>query len=298
MINSLQDYLTSRTVKYEVEKELKEISHLKIGGVAPLIIYPKTENELVDLVGMLFSNNIRYKILGRTTNILFLDKRSEFVFVSTRQLDQVYSDLNTVVCEAGVSLPILINCLANRGIGGAEELSGIPGSIGGAVVSNAGAFGKEISNYISTVRVYYPNFDLVIDIPAKDCGFSYRSSSFSESECVVISARLKFANMDPELIKNRLLIYRKKRIESQPTGALSLGSVFKQVNGVSAGFYIDRCGLKGKKIGGAMIAYKHAGFILNNGYAKATDYLSLMTLAKSAVKKKFSVDLVPEIKII
>ncbi len=298
MNNSLLDYLKHRNISFEINKELKNISFIKIGGIAPLLIYPATGTELVDIIGFLKNGNYRYKIIGRTSNILFTDASSDYIFVSTKNLVKLDINGNTVIAECGITLPSLYRFLQSAEIGGAEELSGIPGTIGGAIISNAGAYGREISELITSVSVYSPEKNKVLDISLDKCNFSYRSSLFTDSDYVVLSAVMSFERMPAKISRQRVIEYRRKRWSLQPYDKLSLGSTFKRVNGVSAGYYIDKCGLKGKRIGDAEISEKHAGFIINNGEASALDYLSLMQLASDEVEKKFSVVLTPEIVII
>ena len=298
MDNSLLDFLKQRNIKHLVNPDLKKISYVKIGTTSSLIIYPRSVQELVSVLKCVSRFGFPYKILGRTSNVLFTKNAGDYIFISTLLLTEAKINGNTAVIEAGVSIPRLaLDCL-NADLSGLEELSGIPGTIGGAFVTNAGAYGREISDLVSSVRVYDTEAGRIYDCSKSECSFGYRHSCFLNPRLVVLSAKLVFSQGDKNNIKSRMDSCKAKRIASQPTGALSLGSVFKRTRGNSAGYYIDCCGMKGLKVGGAQISEKHAGFIINTGDATADDYLSLMDRASVAVREKFSLDLVPEIVVI
>ena len=221
------------------------------------------------------------------------------VVVKTDKLSSCSIKSNCITAAAGVSLPFLARKAIGAGIAGFEELSGIPGSVGGAVIGNAGAFGRECSDIVTEARIYDKKDGKCYTLKKGSLGFEYRSSSLKNSDCFVLSVKFKGFESDKILLKIRELELLNKRKSSQPHGFPSLGSVFKRTkDGVSAGYLIDRCRLKGYRAGDAQISDMHAGFIINLGEATARDYLTCMNTAFTGVKERFGIELEKEISLL
>ena len=298
MLRLVCDFLKDNKIEHKCCADLSVISSVRIGGVADVLITPSSAEELKLLTDFFNKHNIPKIILGRASNVLFVKDIISCPVIQTVRLAGVIFDGEYVFAECGVSLSRLAHLAAERGYSGLEELSGIPGTVGGALVGNAGAFGKDISSVVSEVSVIGQNglFQIVYNNDA--CEFSYRNSRFSHSGEVVLACKMKLKPEQPRLIKEKMDLFLQKRLESQPHGVPSLGSVFKRPVRGYAGEMIERCGLKGHVIGGAAISEAHAGFIVNLGGATAADYTALYYLAKKAVFEKFSVILEPEIRFV
>lgn len=232
------------------------------------------------------------------TNLLIKDGVYHGVVIKTDKISAISRAKNVVSCSCGIKISHVIRSMASLGFGGMEGLFGIPGTVGGMVRQNAGAFGDEISDRFLSALCYYPTEGRIVTVCKDDMHFAYRSSALSESSAVLISATFDFVPMSKETILGKIKDFQATRREKQPLEYPSLGSTFKRCGGKSAGFYIDRVGLKGVSIGGAQISEKHAGFIINRGGATAYDYLKLIDTAKEKVYTDFGIELEEEIEII
>ena len=294
-MNELFDFLIKKDVKYDINQPMSQYTSVRIGGCASVVAFPKTEDQLVDLVRFLVQEKREYRVVGRMTNILPCDSEYEGVLISTKLMDRYTCRGTMVVAECGVPVSSLILRCARLNLGGLESLYAIPGSLGGMIVSNAGAYSAEIGDFVKSVRAYLPEVDRVQTIGREKLDFSYRSSVFLQKYMIIISAELEFCESSFEIISDRLGKIRDKRSLSQPIDQPSLGSVFKKADGVSAGQIIDRCGLKGLRVGGAMVSTKHAGFIVNTGNATATDFRELIARIKREVYRQCAILLEEEI---
>ena len=299
MTRELSDFFKLNDVKYKGNYQLSLISPIKIGGNARYVAYPDKVNKLIKVVDFLRKNKIRYKIIGRMSNTLPPDDDYDGVIIRTDSMSKYHLNRMSLYAESGASLPFLAKVCADLGFSGFEELSGIPGSLGGAIRGNAGAFGREISNLVSRVTVYNFRSEIIEHLKAEKLCFDYRSSSLMNENIIILSARLNLTRSDKFTVNRLIEDYREKRMATQPVGQASLGSTFKRpMKDVHAAKLIDECGLKGHKIGGAKISEKHAGFIVNIGGATAVDYLSLVEFAQKQVYEKFGIMLEKEIEVI
>lgn len=264
-------------------EEMKFHTSFGIGGKAKYFIVVNTISALKEIC----KQTNKFFILGAGTNLLFQDRKySGTVIKLGKDFVKFKIVNNKIIVGAGVNLFYLCKILKENGLGGLEFLFGIPGTVGGALVSNAGAFGGEIGNYVEKVKV----FDGKKVFWTKNFTFSYRESSFKKKELIILEVVLKLKEDNPENIEKLQQEFWKKRKESQPVGEKSAGSVFKRIlleNGetIFPAKIIDKMGLKGVKIKEAEISQKHAGFIVNNGNAKAKDVLKLISKIKRKVKK-------------
>ena len=297
MLDVLLNFCNEKDVKYTVKKNISEISPIGIGGEAMLYALPNTKEKLIDLVEFLRAKDIRYMIVGGMSNVLAQDEFYNGIVISTRDINEVSIEGNCVRANAGVYLPRVITVAKKHSLGGAEELFGIPGTVGGALVSNAGAFGKSISDFLVSVELYDASKHCTVTLYNEELEFSYRSSNVKASGLIVLNAVLSLEQLQTAEIEKRIKLFQAMRSESQPIDARSLGSVFKRYNGIGAGYFIDRCGLKGRSCGGAEISRKHAGFIVNNGGATARDCITLIDVVRQSIIDKFGLELELEIEI-
>ncbi len=297
MLDVLLNFLKDKDVEYKVGVRMAEISPVGIGARAMLYVLPSTNQMLVELITLADQCGIDYMIVGGMSNILPQDDDYSGMIISTRKINNITFNHNTVKADAGVFLPKLIMAAKKKSLGGAEALFGIPGTLGGALVSNAGAFGRSISDFFISANFFDSKAKEIVTLYPDELDFKYRSSSVKGKRLVALEVCLRLEPIPEHLIDGEIAKFRDMRNKTQPVGERSLGSVFKRCNGVGAGYYIDTCGLKGTSFGGAEISKKHAGFIVNRANAKARDYLELISVAKESVKGRFGIELELEIEI-
>lgn len=276
---------------------LKEYTTFKIGGAAELFVCPKNLMELLIVIGILKEENVPYMILGAGSNLLVSDKGVAGAVIKLGEgFDYAHAKNDYILAGAGVSLASLASEAKAKELTGLEFASGIPGSLGGAIFMNAGAYGGEMKDVISEVS-YIDKDGSVKTASCDECNFGYRQSIFQDGEKIIISAKfvLKKGNKDEILAKMREL--NAKRKEKQPLEYASAGSTFKRPEGHFAGALIEQAGLKGKSCGGAQVSEKHAGFIINTGGATAKDVTDLIAHVQKVVFEKFGIELEPEVKI-
>ena len=298
MQREVLDFLKMHDVEYKENLLLSTVSPIGIGAEAELVVYPGDNDQFALLLIFLEKSKIKYKITGRMSNLLPPDRKYEKILIRTDRLNLVNIKERGLLAYSGVPLVALSRKLCEVGLSGFEELSGIPGSIGGAVASNAGAFGREVADCLVKLTVFDRFSGDVDDISSEELKFSYRHSSILDKGYVILSAEFLLTEDSPLKIKQRIENYKERRINTQPVGYPSLGSTFKRPSkDVYAARLIDECGLKGKRIGGAEISSKHAGFIINVGGASARDYIDLSDYAMNVVYEKFGLKLEREIEI-
>ena len=299
MHRGIVDFLKMNDVEYKEGLSLARISPINIGPKAFAVVYPDSPEKLTCLITFLNKSKIKHKILGRMSNVLFLDGYYDGIVIRTDRLNAFSINQNMVTASCGTALPYLCNILCKAGLSGFEGLSGIPGSIGGAILGNAGAFGYEIGERVLSVECYDIEKGEIITLLADNIRFSYRHSSFKNNGLVILSARFLFSQSDEFAVRNEMERCRKSRFLSQPIDKPSLGSTFKgSKEGIPASKLIDDCGLKGYSVGGAQISTKHAGFIINRGDATTKDYVDLSDYAADRVYEKYKIRLEREIEII
>ena len=268
-----------------------------IGGPASAYITPKDRDDLCSILKFAVKNDITVYFIGSGSNLLVSDDGINGIVISpAKSLRMLEIEDNSIVAESGVMLGKLVKETMKRNLTGLESLIGVPGTLGGALIMNAGAFGGEISNYLISVDVMTSKGKLK-SYKADEIDFSYRFSSFSTNEFILL-ARFTLEFEDPNIISERRKMASSGRKTNQPLRFRSAGSVFKNPKDHAAGYLIDKVGLKGKRIGDAEISTHHANFFINHGNASASDIKGLIELAKNAVLKKFDIELELEIKTI
>ena len=266
-----------------------------IGGPAKAYIIPKDEDDLSNILQFANKYHISTHFVGSGSNLLVSDKGIDGLVITLgKALKHFEIKGTTVFAESGVMLGKMVKECISCHLSGVESLIGVPGTLGGALVMNAGAFGGEISNYLKRVKVMTMGGEKKYYKPG-DIKFSYRHSTFPVNE-IVISAEFELVQSDAETIAKKRSVASGGRKASQPLKFRSAGSVFKNPSEGAAGYYIDQAGLKGTKVGNAEISTHHANFFVNHGNAKASDIVELIRIAKKTVNEQFGIMLELEVK--
>ncbi len=294
MIELIQKIKKENIGKVEENISLKKYTTYKVGGKAKCIVYPKTIEKLVLLIKLLNQYNIVYKVIGNGSNLLFSDKDYNGVLIKLTDFDDLEINDNRIRVGAGFSLMKLSRIAMKNSLTGLEFAAGIPGTVGGAVFMNAGAYKSDMGYIVRSIKVLTPD-NRIIELENKELDFHYRTSFLKKRPkyiCLEAVIKLKHGNRQAieELMKNRL----KRRLDSQPLNYPSAGSVFRNPKDMFSGELIEKLGLKGMKHGGAMISDKHANFIVNLGNAKSEDIMYLINYAKDKVKEEYNVDMMVE----
>ena len=290
-------------LKSIIEGELKEKEMMSkhtyygIGGPAEAFIVPKDKTDLGKILGYAHRHAIPAYFIGSGSNLLISDRGIKGLVLSPKKGFKKFKFSESLLyAESGVMLGRIVRESIKRNLSGLESLIGVPGTLGGALVMNAGAFGGEISNYLQCVNIMNMKGQIISYSP-NDLDFAYRFSSFKEDE-FIISANFILKNEDPEVILRKKENANKGRKTNQPLKFRSAGSVFKNPKNFAAGYLIDKAGLKGTKIGDAEISTQHANFFINRGKASSSDILKLIRLAREKVRAKFNIELELEIKLV
>lgn len=279
---------------------MKKYTTFKIGGPAECLIKIKNMEDLLKIVELAENNNINLTIIGNGSNVLVSDKGIKGIVLLNR-LEEIKIENNDknveVTVGSGTKVSNLAMKLLKEEITGFEELSGIPGTIGGAVIMNAGAHGKEVKDIVKSVKCIDYN-GKIYEFTNKDLGFRYRNSNLKNKEYIIIEVKIILNKGKYKEIQSKMDEYKKYRKEKQPIEYPSGGSTFKRGEDYITAKLIEEAGLKGYKIGGAEVSNKHSGFIINTGNATAKDVLELVEYIKSEIKLKFNKNIELEIEII
>ena len=295
MLNEIEDLLKKQDVEYKKDVPLSKLSSMGVGGDAALAVYPDSIERLCGFISLLRERSIKHRVVGRMTNILPPDGRYDGVLVLTTRINRFRREDKLLFAECGADLSRVIGFMAYQGYGGAEGLSSIPGTVGGAVSGNAGAFGADISDVFIKGRFLSP-MKGIVELSKDQVSFAYRSCGASLNGYIFLDGVFEFREIASSDILAKIRELKDRRARMQPTGSKSLGSIFKRVGDTSAGYYIDKAGLKGLKVGGALVSEKHAGFIINLGNATCEDISKLIGIIKKEVYSSFGVELIEEIK--
>jgi UDP-N-acetylmuramate dehydrogenase len=280
-----------------VNEPLARHVSFRIGGPADILLLPRTLGDLEATVAWLYREAVPFLVLGRGSNVLIADRGVRGIVLKTgRGQEGVRYDGARVAAECGTSLPHLSRKASTRGLAGLEFAAGIPGSLGGAVVMNAGAHGSSMADITEHVRVLTPAGEMRWN--ASDLAFGYRQSRLQREGGVVLDAMLVLHPADPRETVARLERWLGTRSETQPLGPPSSGCIFRNPEGDHAGRLIDAAGAKGLRVGGAIVSDLHANYILNAGGATAADVRALMGLVRARVREQCGRDLLAEIKMI
>ncbi len=292
--------LQAEGFSFKENEPLAAHSTFQIGGPARVYLAPESQQALCRVVSLCKNANVRYYLLGKGSNILFADKGFDGVVIDTVNLcacaiDE--ADPNTIVVEAGASLARICILAQKHGLSGLAFAYGIPGTLGGAVYMNAGAYGGEMKDVVRSVSALCADGE-VREFSLAELGFAYRKSVFETNGACVLSARLSLTEGDPAEIKAKMDECMTARRDKQPLDKPSAGSTFKRPEGAFAAALIDQCGLRGMQVGGAAISQKHCGFVVNMGGATCADVLALCEQVAAIVKEKTGYVLEREIRVV
>ena len=297
MIETVMNEINNKTASLCLMNEsLKKHTTYGIGGPADLMIFPKSKQDLIKVIEIINENKIQLTILGSGSNVLVSDNGIRGAVISLKNsLKKIEVDDNILYAECGTMLGKIVKHAVKNNLIGLENLNGVPGTLGGALIMNAGAWGGEISENLIHVEVINSKSEIQ-KIQKKDLNFSYRQSSFNKDD-ILLSAKFNLKKADKDIIKENFIEAQSGRKKSQPLNKRSAGSLFKNPKNNSAGKLLDEAGLKGFSIGDAKISEKHANFFINDGDATSKDMLMLIKKAHKEVKDKFNVNLSLEVKL-
>lgn len=295
--NKLAELLTSDQIIFNAP--MCEQTTFKIGGAADVLIFPSSIAEVAAVIKLANAFKVHYTILGNGSNVLVLDKgiRGAVIKFSDKFFGKIRVDGEKIIADAGATLKSVSNFAAENSLSGLEFAVGIPGSIGGAIYMNAGAYGGEMKNIVAKVTAISPAGEIV-SFNDDELNLGYRQSIFQQNGCVICEVELNLTHGNFDEIKSQMADFTYRRESKQPLEFPSAGSTFKRPQGYFAGTLIDKTGLKGLKVGGAMVSEKHAGFVVNAGNATAADVLNLIEEVRRRVMEVHGVTLTPEVRII
>jgi UDP-N-acetylmuramate dehydrogenase len=294
----LEEVARRSGVRAERGRRFAELTSLRVGGEIDWLFVPETETQAASVVGALEEAGLPWRVLGAGSNVLADDREHRYVVVSTREVKgKAEFDGERVSVSAGFSLPRLCVEAARQGLSGIEGLGGIPGTVGGALWMNAGAYGHEIGQVVETVRV--ARGGKIVEVPGAEVKWDYRHTSFKEGE-LLLGCTLKLKSDNPEAIKARMEEAKQKRFATQPHGARSAGCFFKNPpgSGLSTGKMIDEMGMKGERRGGAVVSPVHANFIVTEGEgAQARDAYALAEEIRERFRREHGIELEYEVEL-
>jgi len=298
MNNTIKELKAVMAVENIKENEpMKNHTSFKVGGPADLFLMPQSRAELQAVLEICKQSEKPLYIMGNGSNLIVRDKGYSGIIINTKALNQVETVGETLIAEPGISLKDLANVALEQKLTGLEFASGIPGSLGGAVTMNAGAYDGEMKQVIKSITVITEDGSLKT-ISADQCHFDYRSSILQQHNWVLVSVELILKNGDYQAIQAKMLDLNTQRQTKQPLEYPSAGSTFRRPVGYYAGKLVQDAGFKGHSVGGAQVSEKHSGFVINKGGATAADILNLIGAIQSAVKDQFGVDLKTEVIVI
>ncbi|MBQ8072259.1 MAG: UDP-N-acetylmuramate dehydrogenase [Clostridia bacterium] len=276
---------------------MRDYTTLKLGGPADWLALPASREEIAGLMREARSREIPVTILGHGSNVLVLDGGIRGLVIRMgRGMNRVEVRGREIIAQTGAMMGTVASAAAEHGLTGLEFASGIPGTVGGGVLMNAGAYGGEMAQVVSSVAGVTPDGGF-LTLEGDALGFGYRRSAMQENGLVISEVRFRLEEGDPRVIRETMADLNRRRAESQPLDVPSAGSTFKRPEGAYAAALIDQCGLKGYAIGGARVSPKHAGFLVNTG-ERARDFLDLMRAVQRIVEERTGIRLEPEIRIL
>ena len=280
-----------------IDAEMKNYVHFRVGGPADILLIPESKEQVIKTIEICREKNIPFYVIGNGSNLLVRDGGIKGVVIKLKELKNIEVKDNIIEAECGAMLKDVSDAALKNSLTGLEFACGIPGTIGGAVFMNAGAYNGEISNVIESAEIINGKNE-VVTLSKEELELKYRSSIVMKNNYIVLSAKFKLEDGDKKNIKEIVEDLTNKRESKQPLEYPSAGSTFKRPEGYFAGKLIQDAGLKGYTIGGAAVSEKHSGFVINKNNATARDILNLIHHIQEEVKKQFNVELHPEVRII
>lgn len=295
LIKKLSAVMAAENIR--LSEPMKNHTSFKVGGPVDILLMPQTKQEVGEALAICRESAIPLYVIGNGSNLLVQDGGVRGIILQTKGLKQVTVQGETLMAEPGISLKDLADIALEEELTGLEFASGIPGSLGGAVTMNAGAFDGEMKNIIESIDVITENGN-VNTIPVEACDFGYRKSVLQKYNWILVGINLALSKGDYHEIKDKMLDFNTRRQDKQPLEYPSAGSTFRRPAGYYAGKLVQDAGFRGYSIGGAQVSEKHSGFVINKGDATATDILELISTIQAGVKEKFGVDLKTEVIVI
>ena len=297
-MEQLKEALSAAGIAYKENEPLCAHCTFRIGGPADLFVLPENEEQLCAAIRLAKEAGVKSYLLGNGSNILFADEGFSGVVIDVSALDAEIAVEDTVLTAgAGVRLAALCKAALKHGLSGLEFAYGIPGTVGGAVYMNAGAYGGEMKDVLASVR-YLTGEGEIVEAPAEQLDLRYRHSIFEENGGCILSAKFYLARGSASDIRAKMDDLMARRRDKQPLDKPSAGSTFKRPVGAFAAALIDQCGLRGYRHGGAAVSEKHCGFVVNLGGATCADVLALCDEVRAIVKEKTGYDLEKEIRVV
>lgn len=282
----------------KIDEPMKKHISFRVGGPADILVRPRTEEQLSATLKYISENNLPYLIIGNGSNLLIKDGGIRGIVIEFGDnFNKFEIEGTTIKAQAGALLAAIGKAALRESLTGFECISGIPGSLGGALAMNAGAYGGEIKSVVKSVRAMNPKGE-IFEFTNEQMKFEYRRSMLTDSDYIVLSAQLELKKGNYDEIKEFMADLTNRRFSKQPLNLPSAGSTFKRPEGHFAGKLIDDCGLRGLTLRGAQVSEKHCGFVVNIGDATAKDILDLIYVVKSTVLNKFGIMLEEEVKIL
>ncbi len=292
----LYDYAISVGCEAALSEKMSLNTSFKTGGPCGVRLSPDSTQQLTDIINKANSLNIPFVVLGNGTNVLVPDEGIDkaVIIIGDNMAECSVEEEDTLVFSAGTNLVSLCRFALENSLSGLEFAFGIPGTCGGAVFMNAGAYGGEMKDVLTEITHLTPDMKIET-IPAHKADLSYRHSVYKENGCIILSGKVKLQKDSKDNIKERMNDFLGRRKDKQPLEYPSAGSTFKRPEGYFAGALIQECNLKGKSVGGAQVSEKHACIVINKDNATSTDILNLISLVRDTVKTNTGVTLEPEV---
>lgn len=292
--NRMKDIIEENRIY--VDEPMKKHTTFRVGGAADYFVVPKTKEEVKNIVALCKEFDMPYYVLGNGSNLLVGDKGYRGVIIQIyKEMNHIQIEGEKIVVQAGALLSKIGSAALEAGLSGFEFAAGIPGTMGGAVVMNAGAYGGEMKDVLFSATVLTPEGELLV-LSNNELELGYRTSVVAKKNYIVLEATIALQKGEKDAIKARMDELRIQRTTKQPLEYPSAGSTFKRPEGYFAGKLIQDAGLRGFQVGGAQVSEKHCGFVINKENATAADVLELMRQVSAIVKEKFGVELEPEVK--
>ena len=277
--------------------DMRQYTTLKLGGTADWLAFPRSAAEIAELFAEAGAAGLPVTVIGHGSNVLVLDGGIRGLVIRIeKNMKNIRREGNRLTAAAGAMLGAVAGFAAENGLTGLEFASGIPGTVGGAVTMNAGAYGGEMKDVVVRVDSILPD-GTEMSLSGEEMRFGYRRSAVKDLNLIVTEVTMELAEGDPAAIRAKMSELNRQRAEKQPLDVPSAGSTFKRPEGFYAAALIDQCGLKGYSVGGAQVSMKHAGFLVNSGDS-SRDYLELVRTVQRIVRERAGVELEPEIRII
>ena len=296
-MDALTEFLRKRNISFAEHCPTAKYSTFRIGGTARLAVFPQSVEQMIDALTAARDAKEEYAVVGKGSNLLFPDGEYGGVLIFTTRMAGLISDSDGFTALAGVPLGAVAIRARERSLEGAEFMGGIPGTVGGAVLMNAGAYGRCMADVVTWVECFDGKTGQIKRFERDAHEFGYRTSLYARStHLTVLSVGMRLQSGERVGIDALMEDYRRRRTLSQPQGYPNAGSIFKNPEGASAGALIEACGLKGCTVGGACVSEKHANFIVNKGGATARDVTALIALVRSRVLQQTGIELQCELK--